>query len=54
MCSVAVMPPAGPDMTVWIGADAAAPASIAPPFDFMIVQSRVSPAARSASSRLAT
>ena len=54
MCSVAVIPPAGPDITVWIGASAAAPESIAPPFDFINVHSRVMPESRSAPSRLAT
>lgn len=41
-------------MTVWIGVSAAAAASIAPPFDFMIVQGRTTPAPRNEASRLAT
>ena len=53
-CSVAVIPPAGPDITVWIGACAAAAESIAPPFDFISVHGRVMPASRSAASRLST
>ena len=52
--SLAIMPPAGPDITVWIGWSAAASASIAPPFDFIIVQGRVMPVRRSAPSRLQT
>ena len=53
-CSVAVIPPAGPLITVWIGASAAAPESMAPPFDFISVHSRVIPAERSELSRLCT
>ncbi len=54
MCSVAVIPPAGPDITVCTGASAAAPESMAPPFDFISVHSRVMPASRSAVPRLST
>ncbi len=41
--SAAIMPPAGPDITVWIGDVAAADDSMAPPLDFMIVHERVIP-----------
>jgi len=53
-CAAASIPPAGPDIAVWIGFSAAAAASITPPFDFMIVHGAVSPAAPSVSVRLPT